>query len=122
MTGSIDGDGSAAQPGDWLEADETPIARLTGVGASLVVTERRVVIVRDGSGFRPRSGTRSWPLEGILRVSLSQPTRGQARIVVRTGPRPWQAVSMFFKLEQLRDAERVTSEIRRRHKPGQIRG
>jgi hypothetical protein len=43
--------------------------------------------------------------------------RGQARIVIRTGPRPWQAVSMFFKLEELRDAERVASEIRRRRRP-----
>ena len=117
MTGSIGDEGSAAQRGDWLEADEEPVARLTGVGASLIVTDRRVVIVRDGSGFRPRSGTRSWPYESVLRVSISEPMRGQARIVIRTGPRPWQAVSMFVKLAELRDAERVASEIRRRLRP-----
>jgi hypothetical protein len=117
MTGSIDGDISAAQLDDWLEADEEPVAQLAGVGAILFVTERRVVIVRDGSGFRPRSGTRWWPHESVLRVSLSEPRRGQARIVVRTGPRPWQAVSMFFQLDRLRDAERVASEIRKRLRP-----
>ena len=116
MTGSIGDEGWEARLGDWLEAGEEPVVQLTGVGASLIVTDRRVVIVRDGSGFRPRSGTRSWAHENVLRVSLSEPMRGQARIVLRTGPRPWQAVSMFFKLDQLRVAERVAGEIRKRHR------
>lgn len=106
----------------WLDAEETVLATLKGVGASLELTERRIVIVRDGSDFRPRSGVRSWQYASILDVSLSQPRRGQARIVIRTGHNPWDAVSMFFSSTLLADAERVVSEIRNRLPSGPPRG
>lgn len=99
---------------DWLEPDETVLATLTGSGASLFATERRLVIVRSGAGFRPRTGVRSWPYDRLLQVSLSRPMRGQALIHVRTGRLAWQAVSMFFDSRQLREAQHVIDEIRQR--------
>lgn len=99
---------------DWLEANEVVVAVLSGAGASLVATDRRVVIVREGAEFRPRNGVRSWTYDRIVDVSLSPPMRGQAVIVIRTGRYPWQAVTMFFDSRLRPDAERVIGEIRKR--------
>lgn len=104
----------AGAAGESLDSDEELLAQLDGSGAILLLTQRRVLIVRDGSGFRPRSGIRSWAYGDILDVSLSLPKRGQARFIVRTGSRPWQAVSMFFGADQWAEAQHLIHEIRRR--------
>jgi hypothetical protein len=96
-----------------LEPGEELVGRLDGRGATLLLTQRRVVIVREGSGFRPRSGIRSWPYSSITGVTLSPPKRGQAQVVIRTGRAAWQAVSMFFAAELMTDAEDLIQEIRR---------
>jgi hypothetical protein len=114
MRGRSDNDASKPQFGELLESDEDLVAVLTGDGADLLVTERRVVIVRDGYEFRPRSGVRSWSYDTIAQVSLSRAKRGQATIVIRTGPNRWQAVSMFFAAQHDRDAEHVIGEIGKR--------
>ena len=49
---------------DWLEPDETVLAILTGSGASLFATERRLVIVRSGAGFRPEPVSDPGPTTG----------------------------------------------------------
>jgi hypothetical protein len=106
-----------ASPGGlyaWLEPDEEVVALLAGDGATLSATQHRVVIVRDGSEYRPKSGVRSWPYEQVTSVQLSRPQRGQARFVIRTGRYPWQAVSVFFNVSQLPDAERMVREVSRR--------
>jgi hypothetical protein len=112
VIGPSDSDAEAAV-GLWLKSDEAVVARLTGLGASLFVTERRLVIVREGAEHRPRTGVRSWPYRAIHEVSLSPLRRGQARIVVRTGPRPEDKVSMFFSEKRWPDAEHAIGEIRR---------
>jgi hypothetical protein len=99
---------------DWLEPEEEVIAILVGDGATLSATQHRVVIVRDGSEYRPKSGVRSWPYEQVTSVQLSRPQRGQARFVIRTGRYPWQAVSVFFNMTHLPDAERIAREVTRR--------
>jgi hypothetical protein len=98
----------------WLEGGEVVTAVLPGVGASLVATNQRVVIVREGADFRPRNGIQSWTYARIVGVSLSPPMRGQAVIVVRTGRYPWQAVTMFFESRLRTEAERVIGQIRQR--------
>jgi hypothetical protein len=114
VTGSPEEERDRTDPRRWLDADEQVIAALTGDGASLLATPTRIVLVREGSEFRPRTGLRSWPYDRIVRVSLVQPRHGQARILVVTADNPRQPVSMFFELRRLRDAERLAAEIRRR--------
>jgi predicted deacetylase len=99
-------------PGE-VDADDV-LAVLPGNGASVLATPHQVVILRDGSTFRPRTGVRSWSYDQILDVSLSDPHRGQARIVLRIGRFPWEAVSVFFNARHLPEAERVIAEIRAR--------
>jgi len=104
-----------------LETDEELVAHLTGVGASLLVTQRRVVIVRHRSAFRPRSGIRSWAYDSNLQVSTSPPRHGHAQFMLRTGSGARQAVSLFFAAEQWPEAQRLIREIRNRAKAARSR-
>jgi hypothetical protein len=56
----------------------------------------------------------SWPFDAISQASISEARHGQATIVIRTGSRPWNAVSMFFDARQAAPAERVITEIGKR--------
>jgi len=117
VMGSPGSEGDEADLRRWLDADEHVIATLIGDGASLLATPRRIVLVREGSEFRPRTGLRSWTYDRIVRVSLVQPRHGQARILVVTADNPRQPVSMFFEMRRWRDAERLAAEIRSRVAP-----
>jgi len=122
MTDHPDSDLPAARARECLERGEVVVAELSGSGAVLLATDRRVLIVRDRAGFRPRSGIRSWPYADIVSVSVSRPVRGQGVFVVRSGTYPWQAVSVFFAANLLPDAEKALGAIRRhlRHDAGHL--
>jgi hypothetical protein len=107
-----EGKRDGTDPRRLLDADEDVIAALIGDGASLLATPQRMVLVREGSEYRPRNGVRSWPYDRISHVSLVRPKHGQARIIVVTD-HPRQTVSMFFDIRRWRDAERLAAEIRR---------
>jgi hypothetical protein len=83
-----------------------------GLGAELVITPTRVVVVRQGAHFRPRNGVRSWPYETLRDVQLTSPRHGNGRVVLRVGPYPWQAVSLFIGATEWAAAERVAGKIR----------
>jgi hypothetical protein len=87
---------------------------VVGLGAALIVTASRAIVVRQRAHVRPRSGIRSWPLGTIREVRLLSPRRGNGRIILRTGPHPWHAVSIFVAATQWSDGERVSAEIRKR--------
>jgi hypothetical protein len=53
-----------------LEPGERIDHEASAVGAHLLLTDRRLVVVRDGFEFRPRSGIRSWPLDGRLTLRV----------------------------------------------------
>ena len=98
----------------WLDQDEEVVARLDGAGAILLATQRRVVVIREGSEFRPRSGVRWWPYDSIVDVSLTKPVGGQARIMLQTGIGPTHLVSMFFASDHWSVAQDLVREIERR--------
>jgi len=100
-----------------LQPDEKLLGILPGLGASLGLTTQRVVIVREGRSFRPRTGVRSWDLGRIRQVSASAPKHGQGRIAMRVGDLPWQVVSVFFEAERWAGAQRLVREIRTRSMP-----
>lgn len=93
-------------------AGEPIIEQVEGLGASLVVTPTRAIIVRQGAHFRPRNGIREWPLSTLRDVHLSPPRNGNGRVVLRTGPYPWQAFNVFVSAQEWPAAERVVSQIR----------
>jgi hypothetical protein len=94
-------------------AGEPVVDHAIGLGATLVLTRTRVVVVRQGAHFRPRSGIRSWPLASIREMQLVSPRHGNGRVVIRIGPYPWQAVSVFIGARDWPDAERIVGRVRR---------
>jgi hypothetical protein len=113
--------GSEATSGDLapavraaLEPGEVVVDLLPGLGASLVVTSTRVMVIREGTHFRPRNGVRSWPHGELRDVSLALPRRGHGRIVLREGRDPKQAVSVFIEADSWSAAERIVGDIHAR--------
>ena len=45
------------------------------VGCALVLTNERLLIVRDGAAFRPKSGVRHWPLDRESRIRMAPGAR-----------------------------------------------
>jgi hypothetical protein len=92
---------------------EPVLDQVTGLGARLVVTATRVVVIRDGSSRRPRTGIRAWPLDAI-HVRLERPRHGAGRVVLFLGERARSTVSVFVAVELWPTAERVVHAIQRR--------
>jgi hypothetical protein len=61
-----------------LGPTERRLASLTAPGGSLVLTTERLIIIREGRSFRPRTGIRSWPLDQQLRIVVRHPKSGDA--------------------------------------------
>ena len=78
------------------------------VGSSLVLTQRRLIVVRDGASFRPKSGVRSFELDGGLSIRVG-PARRHVIIESEAG-----TINVFVRSEQLAQAEAFVAEVRRR--------
>ena len=86
--------------------------QVEGLGAVLVLTPTRTILVRQGAHFRPRNGVREWALSSLRDAQLAPPRNGNGRVVLRTGPYPWQAVSLFVSAQEWPAAERAVGHIR----------
>ena len=95
-----------------VQLGEEVVDHVQGLGATLVVTPTRAVVVRQGAHFRPISGVRSWPFDTLRDVQLAPPRHGTGRVVLRVGPYPWQAVSILIGATEWTRAERVVGRIR----------
>lgn len=81
-----------------------------GVGCALVLTDRHLVLVRDGAHFRPRSGVRSWKLERHTSLRLTPAHRATSRLVISDGER---STSVFVTADQLADVNALVAAVRR---------
>jgi hypothetical protein len=91
---------------------EDVLDQVEGLGATLIITPTRAVLVRQGAQYRPRSGVRYWPYGTLRDVQVMPPRNGNGRVVIRLGPYPWQAVNLFVDRAQWTAAERVVGKIR----------
>jgi hypothetical protein len=105
------GRGHAAGP--ELDAEETLLVVLRGIGATMFLTTRRLIVARDGNERRPRSGVASHPLATILQLHLEMGSGPSGRIAIRTVPGK-EAVSMFFDARSLERAQELI-DIARPH-------
>ena len=88
-----------------LEPGERIDREAPAVGAHLLLTNRRLVVVRDGFEFRPKSGIRSWPLDGYLVLRLEQ-----GRVLIeQDGP----AVGVFHTEAQAAAVRSLVAKARR---------
>ncbi len=92
--------------------DEDVVDQVPGLGATLILTPTRAVLIRQGAQYRPRSGVRSWAYSTIRDVQVVPPRNGNGRVVIRLGPYPWQTVNLFVDATEWTAAERVVGKIR----------
>ena len=78
------------------------------VGSSLVLTQRRLIVVRDGANFRPKTGVRPFELVPQLSIRIG-PNRRRVEIESEAG-----TVNVFIRPEQLPQADAFVAEVRRR--------
>jgi hypothetical protein len=76
------------------EPGESVLGALTSLAGTLVLTDRRVFIVREGRGYRPLSGIRSWEISPSVDLRYAAPHGGMGRLVVGNGN---EAISFFVK-------------------------
>jgi hypothetical protein len=91
-------------PGELIEM------ALPAVGSTLVLTDQRLLLVRQGASFRPRSGVRSWPIDRALMLQLGRPSHGSTRLIVA---RSGRSLSVFLTESQLAEAAALIAAIRR---------
>jgi hypothetical protein len=74
---------------------ETLRAVLRGVGASLLLTDARLILVRDRAGHRPMSGVQTVTIDRIGQIAIELGTGQSGRVVVHDlTRREWSSV--FF--------------------------
>jgi hypothetical protein len=78
------------------------------VGSSLVLTQHRLVVVRDGASFRPKTGVRSFELASGVAIRIGP---GRRRVIIESGGK---TINLFVRSEQLGQAEAFVAEVRRR--------
>jgi hypothetical protein len=78
------------------------------VGSSLVLTQRRLFVVRDGANFRPKTGVRTFDLKTGLSIRIG-PAR--KRVIVQSAA---GTINLFVRSDQLARAESFVAEVRRR--------
>jgi hypothetical protein len=93
---------------------EPVVDEVPGLGATLLLTATRVVVVRQGAHFRPRNGVRAWPFGAFRDIQLESPRHGSGRVILRVGRYSWQAISVFIAAADWAAAERVVLLIRGR--------
>jgi hypothetical protein len=105
-----------AQPPRLSVSDlgEPVVDEVAGLGATLLLTETRVIVVRQGAHFRPRNGVRAWPFGAFRDIQVESPRHGSGRVILRVGRYSWQAISVFIAAADWAAAERVVLLIRGR--------
>jgi hypothetical protein len=94
-----------------LEAEETLLVVLRGIGAMMFLTTHRLIVARDGNERRPRSGVASHPLETIRQLHLELGSGPSGRVAIGTEPGK-EAVSMFFDARSLDRARELIDTAR----------
>ena len=94
-----------------LEPGERIVQVMAAVGCSLVLTDRHLILVRDGSSYRPRSGIQGWPLDRTLIVHTTPVRHGTGRIVIGHGG---QTTSVFVSADDGAAANALLMETHRR--------
>jgi hypothetical protein len=94
-----------------LEPDEHIEQVFTAIGCSLVLTDRHLILVREGSSYRPRSGVHAWPLDRTLTIHTTPVQHGTGRIVIKGGG---ETTSVFVSGDDWAAADALLMETHRR--------
>jgi hypothetical protein len=81
------------------------------VGCTLVLTDRQLLLVREGVSYRPRSGVRAWVLDRTLTLRPGRPSRSSGQLAIECCKR---TTSVFYSLDHKLAIEQLVAEVRRR--------
>ena len=95
-----------------LEPDEQVEMTLQAVGCTLVLTDRQLIMVRQGANFRPRTGVTSWRRDAV-RTHLDVDKQDRLRLVIDSRPK----LSAFIPLSQANAARALFGAIRLSGRP-----
>lgn len=104
-------DATAAALLSALESGEGVERIVPAIGCSIVLTERRLLLVREGAQHRPVTGVRSWPIDQQLRLGLDVGLRDTTRLsIARAG----HVASVFLRTTRIREARALVAAAHRR--------
>jgi hypothetical protein len=95
---------------DVFRPGEEILGSISSLAGSLVLTDRRVLILREGRGYRPQSGIRSWDIEPGIAFTYGPPRGGVGRLMIGKGK---DATSFFVKTSDWDAALRLISMANR---------
>ena len=107
-----------------MATHEELLVVLRGIGASMFLTNHRLIVARDGVDRRPRSGLQAFGLEAIRHLRIELGSAPSGRIAVWTTASDQEALSMFFdarsldRAHELIDVARPLVARQRRERPG----
>jgi len=104
MADSQDRSGAAVPP-------EGTLVVVRGIGASLFLTDRQLILARDGAERRPRTGVQALALDAIRYIRIELGSAPSGRIAVRTTDGQ-EAFSMFFDGRSLARAQELLNVAR----------
>jgi hypothetical protein len=81
------------------------------VGCTLVLTDRQLLLVRDGVAYRPRSGVQSWVVDRSLTVRLGPIRRTTGQLAIECCGR---TASVFLTRAHIPAVDALVAEVRRR--------
>ena len=94
-----------------LEEGEAITHFVPAIGCVVALTPLRLLVVREGSAFRPKTGVRAWALGGGLSVRAGLVRQGTGSLVIK-----WDrsATSVFVRADQWDDALALVGAVRAR--------
>ena len=81
------------------------------VGCTLVLTDRQLLLVRDGVSYRPRSGVQSWVVDRSLRIRLGPVRRTTGQLAIECGG---HTASVFLTQAHIPAVDALVAEVRSR--------
>ena len=94
-----------------LDEGETITHLVPAIGCVVALTPRRLLIVREGSSFRPKTGVREWELGPGLTVRAGLVRQGSGSLVIKWGR---NATSVFVRADRWDDALALVGTVRAR--------
>jgi hypothetical protein len=94
-----------------LEPHEEVAGILPAIGCKLVLTDRHLVLIRDGRTFRPRTGVQVWPLDASLSVRTTPTGSQPGRVLITVAG---HTTSIFVASDHHRAADQLVADVKRR--------
>ena len=94
-----------------LDEGEDVTHLVPAIGCVLALTQSRLLVVREGSAFRPKTGVREWTIGDGLTVRAGLVRHGTGSLVIKEDR---EATSVFVRAEQWDAALELVGAVRAR--------